>query len=213
MDLLPLIEEERAKVNRALLTADEVAMVAYNVAARTNGRFGVLLKPHGTGGYCPIGRISLDILVDIPEQQEYDIFASADGENGSPGPAIPVFHQLPFKVGQGTSGASMDRVRAVILPSGDEEADVDDAKPQPKPEKKPEPSQPAVCECGVGSVVEMLALMNQDIVDLELKVEEKLEAAIILLRRLEDANRKPRDVSVSGRWTGTLRGEVSGIEG
>jgi hypothetical protein len=210
MDLLPIIEDERAKVGRALLTADEVATVAYNVAARTNGRFGVLLKPHGTGGYCPIGRISLDILVDIPEQQEYDIFASADGENGSPGPAIPVFHQLPFKVGQGTSGASMDRVRAVILPSDDEEADVDDAKPQPAPVPPP---VPAVCECGVGSVVEMLALMNQDIVDLELKVEEKLEAVLMLLARLEDANRQPRDVSVSGWRTGTLRGEVSGIEG
>lgn len=212
MDLLPLIEEERAKVQRALLTADEVATVAYNVAARTNGRFGVLLKPHGTGGYCPIGRISLDILVDIPEQQEYDIFTSADGENGSPGPAIPVFHQLPFKVGQGNSGASMDRVRAVILPSDDEEADVDDAKPQPKPEK-PEPSQPPVCECGVGSVVEMLALMNQDIVDLELTIDRKVEAILSVLARLEDANRQPRDVSVSGRWTGTLRGEVSGLEG
>jgi hypothetical protein len=212
MDLLPIIEEERAKVSRALLTADEVATIAYNVAARTNGRFGVLLKPHGTGGYCPLGRISLDILVDIPEQQEYDIFASADGENGSPGPAIPVFHQLPFKVGQGTSGASMDRVRAVILPSGDEEADVDDAKPQPKPAPVP-PPPPTVCECGVGSVVEMLALMNQDIVDLEIAVEKKLEAALMILSRLEDANSQPRAVEVSGRWTGTLRGEVSGIDG
>jgi hypothetical protein len=50
-------------------------------------------------------------------------------------------------------------------------------------------------------------------VDLELKVEEKLEAVLMLLARLEDANRQPRDVSVSGWRTGTLRGEVSGIEG
>jgi hypothetical protein len=114
----------------------------------------------------------------------------------------PEYHHIPEQVFVPVT--PVDYLGA-SAPSEDDE---DDEKPQPE-----KPSRPEVCECGVGSVVEMLALMNQDIVDLEIAVEKKLEAALMILSRLEDANSQPRAVEVSGRWTGTLRGEVSGIDG
>lgn len=139
LHLLALVEQARAENPKPLLTADEVAHCLYRAAqlAQLAGHdVGVLLKPSGSGGLCPVGRISLDILIDIPDQQEYDAFGSADGENGAPGPAIPTWQKLPFKVGIPPSGASMDRVRrpfmTVPIPTPEPPSD-DPPSPSPSP--------------------------------------------------------------------------------
>lgn len=178
LDLLPYIEQARAENPKALLEADEVAMCLYRAAqlARRDGfDVGVLLKPGGSGGMCPVGRISLDIIVDIPDQQEYDAFGSADGENGAPGPAIPVWHKLPFKVGVPPSGASMDRVRRP--PPLDVPIPV--PTPTPIPPPNPNPDQPPAPS--VDKVLERLDLLLAKLETIE-KVQQSQKLDLVALR-------------------------------
>lgn len=201
MNLLPFVTLARDENPKPLLTADEVAMCLYRAAslAQAAGHdVGVLLKPHGAGGMSPVGRISLDILIDIQDEQEYDAFSSADGPDHSPGPAIPTWRKLPFKVGVPPSGASMDRVRRPI-------GSVPVPTPEPAPQKPDEqsPEKPALCQCA--EVVEMLTKMRLD-------DEARFDAIITALRTLHDDNRLPRRVQVSGWRTGTLTGRVEGME-
>jgi hypothetical protein len=39
------------------------------------------------------------------------------------------------------------------------------------------------------------------------------DAILRALARLENNDRKPRPVTLSGRWVGTLKGDVGGIDG
>lgn len=202
MNLLPFIELARDENPNELLTADEVAACLYRAAqlAQQAGHdVGVLLKPGGTGGMCPVGRISLDILIDIPDEQEYDCFTSADGEGGGPGPANPTWNKLPFKVGVPPSGASMDRVRR---PLGS--VPVPEPVPVPVP-PVPQPEPPApVPPCQCGEVVELLAAMR-------LENAERYDAVRSQLNRLETASARARKVRGKVSWSGQLDGEVSGV--
>lgn len=199
MNLLPFVTLARDENPKPLLTADEVAMCLYRAAslAQAAGHdVGVLLKPHGAGGMSPVGRISLDILIDIQDEQEYDAFSSADGPDHSPGPAIPTWNKLPFKVGVPPSGASMDRVRRPI-----------GSVPQPVPVPTPEPEPPAPvppsppCQCA--EVVEMLTAH-------ELRAEERHEAVLMYLRRLQNAHRTPRKMHGKAGWM-SISGQVDGV--
>lgn len=151
MNLLTFVKKARAENPKALLTKDEVAACLYRAAqmAQAAGHdVGLLLKPGGNGGQCPLGRISLDILIDIPDEQEYDAFASADGKDGGPGPAKPVWSKLPFKVGKCAmvngvrkcSGAKMENVRRPL-------GTVPGPSPTPTPTHTPPPSGDSVAKC------------------------------------------------------------------
>jgi hypothetical protein len=134
-NLLPLIQRVRAEYGPTM-TVEQVGAAIYRIAREAGPEWGLLLKPHGHGVPSPIGPISADILIHIPEEQEYDAFTDAGGVTG------PVFRKLPFKVGKcfvdpddgltKCSGASMDRVRSV---SGD--------APAPGPAPIPSPPVPA----------------------------------------------------------------------
>lgn len=215
IDLLRYMEQARAEFPAALLSKDEVAHCLYRAAqlAQADGfDVGVLLKPNGTGGMSPIGRISLDIIIDIPDQQEYDGIAKADADDGGPGPAIPVWHKLPFKVGkcaivngkEECSGASMDRVKrpaVVIIP-----APTPPPTPDPEPPNPPPPTYPPVSDGLLVQILEELEVLRA-----ELKTRD--DTIIAALARLENDNRKSRPVTVSGGWLGTLKGTVGGVKG
>jgi hypothetical protein len=211
LELLHLIERARAENPKPLLTADEVAMCTYRAAqlAQAEGHdVGVLLKPHGAGGECPVGRISLDILVDIPDQQEYDAFASADGEDGAPGPATPVWHPLPFKVGECAetpdgrkcSGASMFRVRRPVgLPPGDEEGDVTDP---PRPQEPSTEPPPRVTNEDVMEAVDAVYVL----------VRELRQELDVRLLQIEELAAQPRAIELRVPFAGTARGILKSPE-
>lgn len=199
MNLLPYIEQARAENPKALLEADEVATVLHRAAqlAQAAGYdVGLLLKPYGAGGVGPAGRTSLDILIDIPDQQEYDVFIGADGENHAPGPAVPTWSKLPFKVGVPPSGASMDRV-VRPLP-------IDAPVPQPEPEP-PAPVPVPEPVPGLGDLIELLA-------QIELRNEERHEAVVVRLDRIANGLRKSRPFEGSARFIGKIDGTVGSVE-
>lgn len=195
MNLLPLIEAERAKFSDVLLTSEQVGQLMYNIARAAGPDWGLLLKPHGHGVPSPVGRISQDILIHIPEQQEYDVLAAADGEDGAPGPAIPAWIKLPFKVGVPPSGASMDRVvRATDVP-------VPPVPPTPAPVPPVPPSQP--CQCA--DVIELLTAMRRE-------NAARHGDVLVQLHRLTTATARARKFSGSARFIGQIDGEVSGVQ-
>lgn len=203
MNLLPYVERARAEFPAALLTADEVASCLYRAAqyAQADGfDVGVLLKPHGTGGMSPAGRISLDILIDIPDQQEYDAFASADGENGAPGPAIPVWHKLPFKVGVPPSGASMDRVRR---PVGTAPPVPPVPEPEPEPTLQPQPGDP---QPTLADLLEAIDAVYAAVGGFRQEID-------VRFRQLEEAATAPRAIEIRvPSFGGTARGTLKSPE-
>lgn len=200
LDLLHIIERARNEFPSALLTADEVAACLYRAAqyAQVEGHdVGVLLKPHGSGGQSPVGRISLDILIDIPDRQEYDAFGSADGENGAPGPAIPVWHKLPFKVGVPPSGASMDRVRRPV--------GVPTPVPVPVPVPTPTPD-PGTPEPTLGDVLEAVDTIYESL------KQHRAEVGV-RFTQLEEAATAPRAIEIRvPAFGGTARGTLKSPE-
>lgn len=228
--ILPIIQRIREDYG-PLLSNAEVGEATYRVAVAAGPEWGVLLKPHGAGAPSPAGRISLDILVHVPTTQEYDIWQAADGPDEGPGPAVPTFQKLPFKVGQHPSGASMDRVVVVAnrpepipQPVPDRPQPVPIPAPTP-PIPAPEPPIPAPCQA-VESAAEVLDALHELRLDhlrvidhldaLHQKLEIQgglLEEARAALARIENNQRKPRRVQVGGWRTGTLSGQVDGIEG
>lgn len=207
LDLQALVEQAREEFESPLLTADEVAHCLYRAAqlAQADGHdIGVLLKPNGSGGMSPIGRISLDILIDIPDQQEYDAFASADGENGAPGPAIPIWDKKPYKVGkcaivnghEKCSGASMDRVRR---PTGTP-APIPVPDPVP-PSPDPGQPQPTLREIldGVDAIFE--------------SVKQHRAEVGARLTQLEEAATQPRPIELRvPAFGGTARGTLKSAD-
>jgi hypothetical protein len=183
------------KTYPAKMTKAQVGEAVYRIASEAQAEghdVGVLLKDSGHRVPSPVGEISSDILVDIPDQQEYDIFSNADGGDKKKPQAGPVWSKLESKVGGAHSGASMNDVRRPVV-----------AQPVPSPTPQPEPEEPSKPEQPDSDVIKALAAMT-------LRADERHEAVMTVLARLEDANRKPRKVSI-GRWSGD--GQVFGIEG
>ena len=184
------------------MTREQVGEALYRIAveAQAEGHdIGLLLKKGGHRVPSPIGEISSDILVDIPDEQEYDVFINADGEPGKP-QAVPAWNKLKSKVGGPFSGAKMKDVRRPI-----------GAVPQPPPPApQPEPEPPAPVPVpdpvpGLGDLIELLTKMD-------LRAEERHEAVIVRLDRLANAMRKSRPFEGSARFIGTMRGTVEGVE-
>jgi hypothetical protein len=110
----------------------------------------------------------------------------------------PQFHAI-----NGQQFVAVEPVNYLALPPGDEEDDV------PNPGTNV-PNPGTVCACkAIDAAAEVLDLLQE----IRLEQAKSHDAILRALARLENNDRKPRPVSVSGRWTGTLKGEVGGIEG
>jgi hypothetical protein len=113
----------------------------------------------------------------------------------------PQFHAI-----NGQQFVAVEPVNYLALPPGDEEDDVNDAKPDAPPAPKPLPA----CQCkAIDAAAEVLDLLQE----VRLEQAKSHDAILRALARLENDNRKPRPVTVSGRWVGTLKGDVGGIDG
>lgn len=121
VNLLPLITRIREQYPTPMTHA-QIGEAMYRIAVEAGGEWGLLLKPGGSNVPSPIGPISADILVHVPEEQEYDVFSDVDGAG------TPVFNKLPFKCGEGLSGCEMRRVKVVAG--------------QPVPSPTPDPAPP-----------------------------------------------------------------------
>lgn len=128
----------------AKMTLTQVGELVARVAEALGPDWGVLLKTGGTRCPSVVGTISCDILVHIPQEQEYDILVNADGEPGKP-QATPAWNALRdrdtgklVKCGTpGKSGCNMARVRRVAaVPTTPPPA------PEPVPAPTPAPADP-----------------------------------------------------------------------
>jgi hypothetical protein len=110
----------------------------------------------------------------------------------------PQFHAI-----NGQQFVAVEPVNYLALPPGDEEDDV------PNPGTNV-PNPGTVCACkAIDAAAEVLDLLQE----VRLEQAKSHDAILRALARLENDNRKPRPVTLSGRWVGTLKGEVGGIDG
>jgi hypothetical protein len=110
----------------------------------------------------------------------------------------PQFHAI-----NGQQFVAVEPVNYLALPPGDEEDDV------PNPGTNV-PNPGTVCACkAIDAAAEVLDLLQE----VRLEQAKSHDAILRALARLENDNRKPRPVTLSGRWVGTLKGDVGGIDG
>lgn len=150
-NLKSLVSKVRKRYPEKMSPA-QVGEAVHDIAAEAQAMghdLGVLLKKSGTRVPSPVGEISSDILIDIPDEQEYDVFTNADGADTKKPQAGPVWNKLKCKVGGPCSGASMKNVRRPIAtrpPSV--------PQPEPTPEPMPEPTP---------DMADLIAAMRDDI--------------------------------------------------
>jgi hypothetical protein len=110
----------------------------------------------------------------------------------------PQFHAI-----NGQQFVAVEPVNYLALPPGDEEDDV------PNPGTNV-PNPGTVCACkAIDAAAEVLDLLQE----IRLEQAKSHDAILRALARLENNDRKPRPVTLSGRWVGTLKGDVGGIDG